>query len=89
MPDEVERSAIGVDDGRPRVIDTLDNAYEFELAFSREPRSWADYCYGMAHLARARARVSLQDAGAFRASQTVEDAWKEWLRDTRHNAGWD
>lgn len=87
MPDDVERPAIPGDDG-PKLIDVLDNAYAFEREFKRKPTGWADYCYGMAHLGRAHAHEMLRNAGAFRASQTVNERdWKDWLRDTRTNAG--
>ena len=88
MPDDIDRPAIG--GAGSRIIDVLDCMYEFEREFKRKPTGWADYCYGMSHIGRVRAREMLGDAGVVRIAQTPDEAkWDQWLRETRAIAGFD
>jgi hypothetical protein len=43
------------------------------------PRSWRHYVYGMAYLARAKARRDMQLADAFGIAQAEKEDRKKWF----------
>lgn len=86
MPDDVPRPIPGHLRGSS-AADLLDQAYEFRAGFGAWPESWADFVYGMGHLARASAAQKLRIADAVAATKGDTKGWQEWQRDHRTLSG--
>lgn len=56
----------------------LDELYRFQVAFHRDPRSWADFSAGLQHVVRLEARRRHSTAWAVRMAHHQGKHWKEW-----------
>jgi hypothetical protein len=70
-------------------VDLLDQRYAFELAYGREPRSWADYVLGSRAVGRRDSRTDLRLAVSVRVGTNADKkGWGDYEREMRQMAGW-
>lgn len=70
-------------------VDLLDQRYAFELAYGREPQSWADYVLGMRAVGRRDSRTDLRLAVSVRVGVNADKKnWGDFEREMRQMAGW-
>ena len=85
VPDD----APGVPSDRSIIVDLVDQKYAFELAYGREPRSWADYVLGSRAAGRRDNRTDLRSAVSARVGVNADKkGWGDYEREMRQMAGW-
>jgi len=74
---------------RSVTVDLVDQKYAFELAYGREPRSWADYVLGSRAAGRRDNRTDLRSAVSARVGVNADKkGWGDYEREMRQMAGW-
>jgi hypothetical protein len=93
VPDEIPRPA-PLTEGPPPPIDFVDLLCDFAHAYpgwlrpDGRPLSWRHFIHGLAHLDRARARLSMRIAGAVAIARTSDEAAAtDWWQRQRAAAG--